>query len=168
MSPNKNMHSVISSQELEMLNGPKPAGQASGVDKNFKYRNAFLVAGSVILIIRLIFFPQVLNSDFKVIPALGEISGYFQIRGFISLSIFCIYIYSYIKDWHFARVAMTVAAVALSSLLADGVLIALLTTHPVKPHIVALLMVRVGLIYCLFMNSIRDNRAPTMPRTLFS
>ena len=108
--------SVVSPQELTMLNGAVKKNQASGVDTGFKYRHAYMLMVAVLVTARAIFFPEIVARQLNLINSMDDISGYVQMPGLI----------------------------------------------------VTTFLLRAGVVYCLFINSVRDNRAPAMPRHIFS
>jgi hypothetical protein len=168
MSEAEEKRPVVSPQELESLLGSQNLVHFSGVDKGFKYRNAFLLLVTLYFVTRLLFFPQQSLKPFNFTSQIGSLSSYIQMRGWYLLAIMFVYVYSYIKDWHFSRVALICASLSFANLLMDFFNIYSFIVGPIPPVIIVGVMLRMGIIYCLFMNSVRDNRAPAMPRTLFS
>ena len=90
-----------------------------------------------------------------------------QMRGFYTLAVATVYAFSYAKDWHFSRVALICATLSFASLVSDAFNIYSLAVGPMAPMIIFSILIRLGVIYCLFMNSVRDNLAPPLPRSFF-
>ena len=148
--------------------GPAGKGSPSGVDPAFKYRNAFLLVVSLSIVVRFLFFPTQALSSFGFPPSMVDMPGYFQLRGWYALVVSVIYLFSYVKDWYFARVALVVATLAFAGLVSDFFNVYRFIIGPTPPFIIFMVTLRLGAVYCLLMNSIRDNRAPPLPRTFFS
>ena len=167
MKKNDHPHSLISQEELELLMGGKK-GQASGVDTGFKYRNAYVLLVATMALVRSIFFPEIVQQQLNLIDSVGDITSYVQMRGFLLLVMSTVYFFSYIKDWHCEKISLVLAAFALVWLLADSFSFGRFGIGPMQPVMVGTFLLRAGAVYCLLMNSIRDDRAPAMPRTVFS
>ena len=45
--------------------------------------------------------------------------SYFQARGFYVLVVAIVYIYSYVKDWHFPRVSLIITTLTFAGLVFD-------------------------------------------------
>lgn len=162
---------AIGSEERALLNTRPQRRLVSGVDRSFKYRHAYLFIIVTLILGRLLFFPMSVYGDLGIIninKPKQTLELYLQFRGFFALCVFIIYTYSYSKDWYFSRVALIVASMATFGFFADILNFVIFTEGPLKPVIIMTMVLRLGAIYCLFMNSIRDNRAPSMPRHMFS
>jgi hypothetical protein len=160
--------SVVTPQELSLLMGSGKHGKTSGVDPFFKYRNLFLLVVAAYFVTRALFFPQHLLMPFNIPVESGTVSAYVQIRGLYALVVIFLYAYSYVKDWHFPRVALICASLSFASLMMDFFNIYSFVSGHIPPIVIFGVLIRLCVVYCMFMNSIRDNRAPAMPRTLFS
>jgi hypothetical protein len=161
-------YSVVSSQELELLNGYLKKDQASGVDTGFKYRHAYMLVVALLVTGRAIFYPEVVARQLHLVSSVGDISGYVQMRGLFVVVILFLCGLSYVKDWHFSKVSLVAAAFTFIWLVVDIFSLGRLGAGPIHPVIVTTFLLRTGVIYCLFINSVRDNRAPAMPRHIFS
>ena len=162
------VNSVVTPQELALLLQTETKGQSSGLDTGFKYRNGFLALATLLILTALLFFPKALASEFGLVLGLGDMSVYFQFRGILTVGFFTVYGMSYTKDWHFARVALVMATLSFADLVADIFLISRFTVGAMAPAVVIFMLIRVAVTYCLFINAVHDNRAPALPRTLFS
>ena len=167
MSKPEKTHSVVTPHELWLLSGGVDRRQPSGGDPGFKYRNGFLLLAAFYFITRLLFIPQLTLAPFAFLPDMRDLSFQMQMRGFYTLAVALIYAFSYAKDWHFSRVALICATLSFASLVSDAFNIYSLAAGPMAPVIVFSILIRLGVIYCLFMNSVRDNLAPPLPRSFF-
>lgn len=168
MSQPENIKPVITPEELALLIGPEKNGPPSGADPGFKYRNAFLLLVCSLQAARLLFFPAHTLASFGFPADMAEMTSYVQLRGWYVVVVTAVYVFSYVKDWYFPRVALVIATLAFAGLVSDTFNVYRFIVGPISPLIIFLVTLRVGAIYCLFMNSVRDNRAPPMPRHLFS
>ncbi len=161
-------HPLVTQQELDELLGSDGRKQPSGVDRGFRYRNAYLLIVVLFFVIRLLFFPANTASPFNTPMNSLELSRYMQWRGIFVLALFFIYWASYVKDWFFEKTSLIIATFSLAALVMDFFNVYAFIQGTIPPTVIFGIFIRVGAIYCLFMNSIRDNRAPAMPRHLFS
>jgi len=168
MKKEQDAYSVVSPQELAMLNGRAKNNQASGVDTGFKYRHAYMLLVAILVTARAIFYPEVVARQLNLLNSVGDISGYVQVRGLLVVAILFLYGLSYVKDWHCSKVSLAVASFAFIWLVADSFSFGRFGVGPMQPVMVATFLLRAGVVYCLFINSVRDNRAPAMPRHIFS
>ena len=168
MTVPENIEPVVTPEELALLLGPEKKGGPSGVDPGFKYRNAFLLVVSFGMVVRLLFFPSQALLSFGFPSSMENMSGYFQARGWYALVVTLVYIFSYVKDWHFSRVALIIASLAFAGLVSDFFNVYRFLIGPLTPSVILMVGLRIGAVYCLFMNAVRDNRAPPMPRNMFS
>ena len=164
----KNHHSVVTPEEIAMLNGSRVKESPSGVDRGFRYRHMVMLPILLITVVRLLFFPDRLPVHFNLSACMGDMSGYFQLRGIFVFVMVVVYLLSYDKDWHYSRVAMILSSLAFSGLASDFFNIYQFSGEALTPVMLVLILARCIVVYCLFMNSIRDNRAPPMPRHIFS
>ena len=151
-----------------MLRNLDTRRQPSGVDRGFKYRNAYVLIVGLFFILKLLFFPENTGNILSVQKTTIDIAVFSQYRALLALGILAVYFTSYLKDWHFNRVALMIATSTLTVLVMDFFNIYSFMAGGLTPSLLVRVFLRIGIVYCLFMNSIRDNRAPVMPRTLFS
>ncbi len=168
MTENQKIHSVITPEEIEMLNGVSKKMQPSGVDRGFRTRHIVMSLIFLFLLVRLLFFPGTMQSDLNLPAYMGDMSSYFQLRGVFSFVMAMVYYFSYVKDWHFPRVSLIISALAFAGLASDFFNIYRYIHGALSTVPLLLVVARCIVVYCLFMNSIRDNRAPPMPRHFFS
>lgn len=167
MTKEEKTHSTVTPHELWLLNGGVDRRQPSGVDAGFKFRNGFLMLAALYFIGRLLFFPQLTLAHFTFSPDIRDPSFILQMRGFYTLAVAIVYAFSYAKDWQFSRVALICATLSFASLVSDVFNIYSLAVAPMAPLLVFSILIRLGVVYCLFMNSVRDNLAPPLPRSFF-
>lgn len=168
MSDNEKIHSVVTPEEVAMLNGTGKKERPTGVDPGFRYRHMVMVSILLIILARLLFFPDLLRFDLHLPECMGDMSSYFQLRGAFSLALTVIYYFSYVKDWHYPRVAMIISSLSFAGIVSDFFNIFRFIHGALPAVVILLVLARFVLIYCLFVNSLRDNRAPPMPRHFFS
>ena len=168
MKKNSDPYSVVSADELALLNGRAKKNQATGVDTGFKYRHAYMLLVAILVTGRAIFYPEIVARQLNLVSSVGDISGYVQMRGLLVVAILFLYGLSYVKDWHCSKVSLVIASFALIWLVADSFSFGRFGAGPMQPVMVVTFLLRAGVVYCLFINSVRDNRAPVMPRHIFS
>jgi len=165
-TPNK---PVLTSEELGALM-TQPLQQALlGIDLNFRWRHAFLFTFCLAFIIRLLFLHEfaIENFNFAGEDVLRKML-YLQIRGWVVLAGTFLYIYSYSRDWHFAKVSLIIFAMALSTFILDLVNIYAFSTEAAPKLIISIILLRLMALYLMLLNALRAERLPPMPRHLFS
>ena len=165
---NQERHSLPTAQELELLQKLDTRKQPSGVDRGFKYRNAYVLIVGSFFILKLLFFPENTGSLLSTPMTTIEIAVFAQYRALFALGILMVYATSYLKDWYFPRVALMIATSTLTVLVMDFFNVYAYMSGGLTPSLLLRIFLRIGIVYCLFTNSIRDNRAPVMPRSIFS
>ena len=168
MDENESLRLVVSDEELALLTASLKQVQPKSVDRGFKYRHLFLLAAVSVIIIRSLFFPQSLVEVLGSIHGAPHFQAVFQLRALLAAAVMAVYCYSYVKDWYFERVALVIAAMALTALVMDFFYYYAFIEGPLLPITVLVILLRVGVVACLLVNALRDNRAPLMPRTLWS
>jgi hypothetical protein len=168
MTENQKTHSVITPEEIAMLNGVGKKMRPSGVDRGFRTRHALLSLLFLFFMTRLLLYPEKMQVVLSLPAYMGDMSSYFQLRGAFALVLAVIYYFSYVKDWYFSRVSLIIAALAFAGLTSDFFNIYRHVSGALPIVIIFIIAARCIVVYCLFMNSIRDNRAPPMPRHFFS
>ena len=168
MSDNEKIHSVVTPEEVAMLSGTGKKERPTGVDRGFRYRHMVMVFLFLIILTRLLFFPDLLKVDLRLPECMGDMSIYFQLRGAFAFALTVVYYFSYVKDWHYPQVAMIITSLSFAGLASDFFNIYRFIQGALPAVVILLVLARCVVIYCLFMNSVRDNRAPPMPRHFFS
>jgi len=158
----------ISKEELALLNAPLKQVQPKSVDLGFKHRNIFLLAAVGYLIGRNLFFPG-LTFEF---PMLDKSQPAFllanQAKAFFMFAISVVYVVSYTRDWHFQRVGFIVFGMMLSIFIRDLLGDFVLNHSPLSTVSIVEILLRFGMLVCILLSALRDSRAPSMPRTLWS
>jgi hypothetical protein len=164
----KSLKFTVTDEELALLNGPLAQVQPKSVDRGFKYRNLYLLMCVCLIVIRALFFP-----DFAILDlaeTLGKATALIalQVRGLVTLSIGAAYLYAYLNDWHFERLGWIMVGIFLAFLIRDIVFSLLTSQVPLRALTMVEIILRMGVLVCLVLNALRDHRAPSMPRTLWS
>jgi uncharacterized RDD family membrane protein YckC len=159
---------TVSKEELALLNAPLKQIQPKSVDLGFKYRNIFLVVGACYFVSRNLFFPD-LAFEF---PMLDKSQPAFllatQATAFFMFAFAVFYFVSYFRDWQFQRVGFIAFGMTLATLIRDLLGYFVLSHSPLSTISVIEIFLRFGILICIFVSALRDNRAPSMPRTPWS
>lgn len=158
---------LLSEQELEMLLTNQERNQLQGVDTGFKWRMNFMLVALLVFIVWMLISPGYFYGKLQFESGANKLAPVLPFRGYFVLSIFVIYYFSYWRDWYFERVALITFALALSSLFMDFFNVLGFALGPIPPLVVVFLLLRLLIIYCLFMNAIHANRAPPAPRAFW-
>jgi hypothetical protein len=129
---------------------------------------SFLLVVGCLIVVRNLFFPQTVLEPAR---ALENVSGFlllFQARALIGASVLALYFYSYLKDWHFERVGFLITGMTFTIFIRDFLTYFVLNNIPLTPLTVFDILIRACVFACFLLNALRDNRAPSMPRTLWS
>jgi hypothetical protein len=173
-------HARITEEELIALLGPV-AGQlpvaipdrlaqreAVGVDTWFKYRMVFLLAVAMTYAAKLLFFPALVTANFDLGTSALSLNQYLQYRAGFVILISAVYVYSYLKDWHFEQVSLVVLTVSVTALMLDYFNAYVHLSQTPAQWIAGLITLRFLAIFCLLMNAMSARHAPPMPRRLWS
>jgi hypothetical protein len=153
---------LISDAEMAQLLPGKERMPTQGTDSGFKFRNRFLLAAIIFFVIKLIFFSEQTRISLNVPSHLGP---YFQYRGIYVLLGTCVYFFSYFRDWHFERVCLLVCAASFTGLVMDIFNVYSLMQVPMSVQVIALIFLRIACTVALWINAIRADRAPPLPRS---
>ncbi len=161
---------LLSQEELDSLaawRAPAPA-QGAQADRWFKFRMLFLLAVVLSYAVKLLFFPDIAAANYHVADrGEGVMARYFQQRGLFLLFGAAVYLYAYLRDWHFEKIAIGFFSFALAALVMDYFNVYQFMKDTPTQSITALIALRLLAIYCLFLNAVRAKRAPPMPRRLW-
>ncbi len=141
---------------------------AVGTDTRFKFRMSFLLAIVSYFIVKLLFFPALVSSNFdtKVSPA--TLKHYFQMRaGFVAFASM-VYLFSYLRDWHFEKIALGFFMVAITALVMDYFNAYVYLSPASAQWVPGLIAARLLAVFCLLMNAMNARHVPPMPRHLWS
>ena len=180
MSQTHTAHTHLTEEELIALLAPVP-GQvlpavsaertqlaAAGVDVWFKYRMIFLLAVVVAYTGKLLFFPALVAANFDLGASAVSLDHYFQYRAGFVIVISAVYLYSYLKDWHFEQVSLLVLGVSVTALVLDYFNAYVHLSQTPAQWMAGLIALRFLAIFCLLMNAMSARHAPLMPRRLWS
>jgi len=135
----------------------------------FKFRNLFLLALVSVQTIRLMFFRHVAVTQFQTEDLdVQALHRYMEMRGLFIMVISGIYLFSYLKDWYFEKVALLYVGIAITALMMDYLNAYIYFTQQPVHLTLSLTALRLAAIYCLVMNAWYAKQAPAMPRTLWS
>jgi len=158
---------LISAQELEMLLTHQERNQRLGVDPGFKWRMNFMLVALLVFIGLMLISPGFIYGKLQFENGANKLAPVLPFRGYFVLGVLALYYFSYWRDWYFERVALITFALALSSLFMDFFNVLGFSLGPIPPLVVVFLLLRLLIIYCLFMNAIHANRAPPAPRAFW-
>lgn len=129
----------------------------------------FLFVLMIAYSVKLSFFAHSAASNFSGPGAdAGALVDYARFRVVILLLFSATYLYSYLKNWHFEKVSLFFVGVIVSALVFDyATAYFLLLDQPLTPFALALLALRLMVVYCMVTNALNARRAPPMPRRLW-
>lgn len=159
----------VTQEELDSLAQPLQLDGPGGVDKGFRWRTIFLLVATVIWVLRLLFYPtEVLEAIHVVHTAVAADFQYLRLRAFAAIAVLLVYMISYLKDWLFPQVALIVFSIVVTGLGIDAVVFYMYFDQPVSMEVAAYVVLSCMGVVCLFYNALRAQRAPPMPRKLWS
>jgi hypothetical protein len=161
-------HLLITNEELNALmasDSDEPLSHSLG----FKFRNLFLLALVSVQTIRLMFFRHVVVTQFQTEDLdVQTLHRYMEMRGLFILAISGVYLFSYLKNWYFEKVALMYVGIAITALMMDYLNAYIYFSQQPVHLTLSLTALRLAAIYCLVMNAWHAKQAPAMPRTLWS
>ena len=141
---------------------------AVGTDTRFKFRMTFLLAIVSYYIAKLLFFPALASGNFDTRVSPATLKHYFQMRaGFVAVASM-VYLYSYLRDWHFEKISLGFVMVAITALVMDYFNAYVYLSPASAQWIPSLIVARLLAVSCLLMNAMNARHAPPMPRRLWS
>ncbi len=134
-------------------------------DRWFKARMFFLLLVASAYLLKLIFFRDMALANFDV-PSGREhaVATYLNWRIVSALGLTGLYLFSYLKRWHFATVSWVIAGIAITALISDYLKVYVLMMRDPPQWMFGLLALRFAAIACLLLNAINARRLP--PRHL--
>ena len=161
--------SKVSQAELDALGGHMSPLIYGGADRFFKWRNLFMLSVAAFMLIRLLFFA---HDALPVAHALQngslDANQYLQFRALYVGLIMMLYVFSYLRDWFYPQVALIVFAMSLAAMVIDTFNFYVFYDSDMTKFTVAMLVLRILVIGCLFLNALYVHRAPAMPRKFWS
>jgi len=159
---------LLTHEELKALMA-EDAPAFSETDTWFKYRNIFLLAVVTSQVIKLLFFSHLAVGNFELGKLdLEAFEHYLVFRACFVITIAALYLLSYLKNWYFEKVSVLYVGIALTALVMDYFnAYVYLSENPLQwmTGLIALRFLAVG---CLLINALHAQRAPAMPRHLWS
>jgi len=146
--------------------GVSPAN--ANIDTWFKYRMVYLFVAAVVFTLRWLFYPGLATLQFQAGDSVNTLEIYFQFRASFAILISSVYIYSYVKNWHFERVSVVILGLNVITLFMDYFNTYEYLAEVPKQWIFAMIVLRFLTVFCLLMNAMNARHAPKMPRRLWS
>lgn len=140
----------------------------AGVDTWFKYRMLFLLVVVMAYTGKLLFFPALAAANFDLGANAASLQHYFQLRAGFVILVSAVYLYSYLKDWHFERLSLVFLGVGATALVLDYFNAYAYLSQTPSQWVAGLIALRFLAIFCLLMNAMSARHAPPMPRRLWS
>ena len=146
--------------------GVSPAN--ANIDTWFKYRMVYLFVAAVVFTLRWLFYPGLATLQFQAGDSVNTLEIYFQFRASFAILISSVYIYSYVKNWHFERVSVVILGLNVITLFMDYFNTYEYLAEVPKQWIFAMIVLRFLTVFCLLMNAMNARHAPKMPRRVWS
>jgi len=161
-------HLLITNEEMSALMAPDCSEPAPG-GLGFKFRNFFLLTLVTVQTVRLMVFRHLAVTHFQTDELNAQtLHRYMEMRGLFIILISSFYLFSYLKNWYFEKVALLYVGIAVTALLMDY-LNAYIYFNQQPEHLTfGLAALRLAAIYCLIMNAWHAKQAPPMPRALWT
>jgi hypothetical protein len=140
----------------------------AGVNAWFKYRMAFLLAVAATYTTKLLFFPALIAANFSLAASAISLDQYVQYRAGFVLLISSVYLYSYLKNCQFEKVALVFLGVGAMALVVDYFSAYVYLSQTPTQWIAGLMASRFLAVLCLSINAMNARHAPRMPRHLWS
>jgi hypothetical protein len=167
-SPQQNVRKpIISEAEMAQLLTPQERKLLKGADSSFRLRHQFLLVLILFFAIRLLFFPEHTQLNLNISSDVRDLRPYLQYRGIFILMVSTVYVVSYLRDWYFERVALFICGMSFTGIAMDFFNVYSWIQGPIPMSVLVLILARVAGTYVLFINAIRADRAPPLPRSIF-
>ena len=128
----------------------------------------YLFVAAVVFTLRWLFYPGLATLQFQAGDSVNTLEIYFQFRASFAILISSVYIYSYVKNWHFERVSVVILGLNVITLFMDYFNTYEYLAEVPKQWIFAMIVLRFLTVFCLLMNAMNARHAPKMPRRLWS
>lgn len=160
---------LLSQEELDCLSAWRAPTAAPKTDRWFKYRMLFLLALVLSYAAKLLVFPDIAASNYDTdLQLQGAMARYFQQRGWFLVLGTGVYLYAYLRDWHFEQIAIGFFSFSLAFLVTDYINVYQFMKDAPTQAMPAQIALRLLGVLCLLLNAIRAPRAQAMPRKLWS
>lgn len=142
----------------------RDSGALLKYDRWFKYRMIFLLALVCAYLVKLIFFRDIALANFDI-PAdrVQWITTYINWRVCSAAVVTALYVFSYIRRWHFATISWVVTGIATMALISDYINVYSLVASEPPQWMFGMLALRVAAVGCLVINAINARRLPPRP-----
>lgn len=123
----------------------------------------FLAIVATALLFKLVFFRDLALANFDI-PDGGAaaITRYIHLRILLAIVLIALYLFSYLKCWHFGFVAWFAAGGAVAALISDYFNIYVMTAPHPPQWMFGILSLRIAVIVCLLVNAINVRRLPPL------
>ena len=159
---------LVTDEELSALMGEESVAD-SNTDIGFKYRNLFLLVVVISQVIKLLFFSHLTTGNFELGALDAEaFERYLVFRACFVIAISAFYLFSYLKNWYFEKVSLLYVGIAITALVMDYFNAYVYLSESPAQWVTGLIALRFMAVFCLLMNALRAQRAPAMPRSLWS
>ncbi len=160
----KSPHRLTRPREAHLMPTDARPALVLTYDRWIKWRMLFLFGVSVTYLIRLIFFRDIALAEFDIASNRAHtLSAYVNWRIASATGVIGIYLYSYLRRWHFVTISWTIAGIATVSLVADYVTVYLLTSAQPPYWMRGVLALRIIVIACLLLNAVNARKLPPRP-----
>ena len=167
----RNIHAgqpLVTDEELNALRG-EVVPDKDNTDVWFKYRNLFLLVVVMSQVIKLLFFSHLSIGNFQ----LGALDAqaferYLVFRACFVIGITAFYLFSYLKNWYFEKFSLLYVGIATTALVMDYFNAYVYLSESPAQWITGLIARRFIAVLCLLLNALHAQRAPAMPRSLWS
>lgn len=141
---------------------------AADHDGWFVWRNLLALWITLAIAIKVLLLRQSTLANFA--PPDGNeqaLDTYMLVRGLLVLVFCCVYLYSYLRDWHFRIVAWVFVVVPIGGLVMDWIQAWSIVVPESRGQVPGLIGLRLVVLGCLLLNALNAHRAPPMPRSMW-
>ncbi len=134
---------------------------AKHYDRWFKWRMLFLLAVALSYLLKLVFFRDIALANFDI-PSNREhvVNTYINWRVCSATLLVAVYLFSYVRRWHFSAIAWIGVGVAALALVADYFNVYVMTSTTPPQWMFGLLTLRLLAVVCLLLNAVNARRLP--------
>ena len=147
---------------------PHPPPSAADHDGWFVWRNLLGLWITLVIAVKVFLMRESTMMNFSL-PA-GEETAfdtYVLARGLFVLVICAVYLFSYLRDWHFRIVAWVFVFIPIVGMLLDWTRVWSFVLPESQHTVPGLIGLRLVVLACLIGNALNAHRAPPMPRSLW-
>ena len=168
-----NPRATVRAEELEALQAspcasPDETDSPYAVDTWFWVRNAYLLCVIGFYVAKLLLFTEATVANFVIHPDdKVDLIRYIQLRAVVVVLFTSFYLWSYLRNWKFDKVALIFAVISATSFVMDYFNAYMYLHESAVPLVSWLFVLRLLALACLTLNAWNAERAPLMPRTLW-